>query len=172
MTAANDTVRALRDYLATRLSPDMTESQLDEMAAELAVIAQTQQHPLTLNGHQLLDALNSIAPQRSAPQLATTVCISKEPTGTNGYRVPPKLYCWLATYPKAGSIQLFDNGDQPQRATQDVVYMATKLIECARWVYATPDARKQPHARRLAKVILRLACPLISAHADTAQRTS
>lgn len=160
--------QAMRDYLATRY--EMPNSELDAMATDLAAIAQVKQQPLTLNGHQLLDALNSIAPQRSAPQLATTVCISTEPACTTGYHVPPKLYCWLADYPKAGSIQLFDNGDQPQRPTQDVVYMATKLIECARWVYATPDARKQPHARRLAKVILRLACPLISAHADTAQR--
>ncbi len=165
----SNTPHAMRDYLATRY--EMPDSELDAMAADLAAIAQTHQQPLTLNGHQLLDAINSIAPQRSAPQLATTVCISDQPVCTTGFHVPPKLYCWLADYPKAGSIQLFDNGDQPPRPTQDVVYMATKLIECARWVYATPDARKQPHARRLAKVILRLACPLISAHADTAQRT-
>jgi len=164
----SNTAQAMRDYLATRY--EMPDSELDAIATDLAAIAQAQQQPLTLNGHQLLDALNSIAPQRSAPQLATTVCVSPDPTCTEGYHVPPKLYCWLADYPRAGSIQLFDNGAQPQRPTQDVVYMATKLIECARWVYATPDARKQPHARRLAKVILRLACPLISAHADTAQR--
>lgn len=162
--------QAMRDYLATRY--EMPDIELDAMAADLAAIAQAKQQPLTLNGHQLLDALNSIAPQRSAPQLATTVCISTEPACTPGYHVPPKLYCWLADYPKAGSIQLFDNGDKPPRPTQDVVYMATKLIECARWVYSTPEARKQPDARRLAKVILRLACPLINAHVDTAQRAA
>lgn len=162
--------QAMRSYLATRC--EMLDSELDAMAADLAAIAQAQQQPLTLNGHQLLDALNSIAPQRSAPQLATTVCISSEPACTPGYHVPPKLYCWLADYPKAGSIELFDNGDKPPRPTQDVVYMATKLIECARWVYSTPEARKQPDARRLAKVILRLACPLINAHVDTAQRAA
>lgn len=166
----SSTTQAMHDYLAARY--EMPDSELDAMAADLAAIAQAQQPPLTLNGHQLLDALNSIAPQRSAPQLATRVCISTEQSSTRGYHVPSKLYCWLADYPKAGSIELFDNGDKPPRPTQDVVYMATKLIECARWVYSTPAARKQPDARRLAKVILRLACPLINAHVDTAQRAA
>lgn len=162
----SSTNQAMRAYLAARY--EMPNCELDSMAADLAEIAQAHRQGLTLNGHQMLDALNSIAPERNAQQLASTVCISHEPTCTAGEPVPPKLYCWLANYPKAGCIELFDRNThtaQP-RASRDVIQIATKLIDCARWVYATPSARKQPDARSLAKVILRLTRPIIDAHVD------
>ncbi|WP_418515085.1 hypothetical protein [Delftia sp. PS-11] len=164
-------MKAMRAYLAQRY--EMPDADLDAMAADLAEIAnQHQTQQLTLNGYQLLDALNSIAPQRNAKQLSTTLCISTEPACTPELRRPPKLHCWLADYPKAGSLALHDSGDHQQRVTQDFIEIATKLVECARWVNSTPQARKQPEARRLANVILHLTHPLISAHVDATQRTA
>lgn len=173
---ATASAQAFRDYLAAHPLINLPPNVADEVAADLAEIAQRPQPPLVLNGYQLLDALTGIAPQRSAPQLATKVCIHPEPLSTVAPVTPAKLHCWMADYPALGSIELYDQAMDAEevqaRPSQDVVGIATKLIDAARWVYRTPSARKQPDARALARAILRLACPLIDSHADSKSRSA
>ncbi|OZI30826.1 hypothetical protein CAL29_22885 [Bordetella genomosp. 10] len=66
-------------------------------------------HALTLNGHQLWDALEFLAPDRTDEQLEQAVCIHPGPARTaDGFTEAAGLYCWLADYPEEGSIRLDD----------------------------------------------------------------
>lgn len=121
--------------------------------------------PLILNGHQLLDALNAIAPERTEKQLNDRVCIGMEPTFANIAPGVPDLHCWLADYPESGSILLHQAIPEGGKAPCDVVGIALQLIAAARWVGQHAHARKQPEARALAKAILKLTSPIIEEYA-------
>lgn len=123
--------------------------------------------PTILNGYQLLDALNCIAPKRNAVQMSTKICIHRYPTSDVDNLTPTDVYCWLVDYPAEGSIKLIDKESSDHMIhplPQDFVNMVNRLIEAARWVCTTPSARKQPDALALAKVILHLTCPVIDAY--------
>jgi hypothetical protein len=120
---------------------------------------------LTLNGHQLLDALNAIAPERTEKQLSDRVCLSLSPTGAAPTEGVESIHCWLADYPESGSILLHQAIPEGGKAPCDVVGIALQLIAAARWVGQHAHARKQPEARALAKAILKLTSPIIEEYA-------
>lgn len=126
---------------------------------------------LVINGYQLRDALSLIAPDGTPQQMETTVCIQPGPTRVTSQGVEPAgLFCWLEEYPEEGSVRLDENPRDTRLAVphdERMVNVAHKLIEAARWVYGNPEARAQPDARALAKVVMRLVHPIINAHADT-----
>ena len=80
------------------------------------------------------------------------------------------MFCWLEEFPEEGSFRL-DEFPRHNRLNdphdERVVLAAHKLIEAARWVYGNAEARRQPDARALAKVVLRLMHPFIDEHIDT-----
>lgn len=130
--------------------------------------------PITINGYQLLDALNCIAPMRTTEQMQTKVCIHREPICTIGETTPNMLYCWLSEFPTEGSIQLHQKESKNQaiqQLPQELFNVVSRLIEAARWVCTTPSARKQPDALALAKIILQLTCPIIETHQNALQRS-
>lgn len=120
---------------------------------------------LTLNGHQLLDALNAIAPERTEKQLRDRVCLSLSPTGAVPIEGVESIHCWLADYPESGSILLHQAIPEGGKAPCDVVGIALQLIAAARWVGQHAHARKQPEARSLARAILKLTSPIIEEYA-------
>ncbi|TDS74377.1 hypothetical protein [Comamonas sp. JUb58] len=120
---------------------------------------------LTLNGHQLLDALNAIAPERTEKQLSDRVCLSLTPTGAAPTEGVESIHCWLADYPESGSILLHQAIPDGGKAPCDVVSIALQLIAAARWVGQHAHARNQPEARALAKAILKLTSPIIEEYA-------
>ncbi|ULR90961.1 hypothetical protein [Comamonas sp. B21-038] len=123
--------------------------------------------PLILNGHQLLDALNAIAPERTEKQLNERVCIGLEPTFAYVAPGVPNLHCWLADYPDSGSILLHQAIPEGGKAPCDVVGIALQLIAAARWVGMHAHARRQPEARALARAILKLTRPVIDEYVDS-----
>ncbi len=123
--------------------------------------------PLILNGHQLLDALNAIAPERTEKQLNDRVCIGPDPTIANVAPGVHSLHCWLADYPESGSILLHQAIPEGGKAPCDVVGIALQLIAAARWVGMHAHARRQPEARALARAILKLTRPVIDEYVDS-----
>lgn len=127
---------------------------------------------IVINGHQLRDALSLIAPDGTPEQLAHTLCIQAGPARrTSQGTEPAGLFCWLQEYPEEGSVRLDEHPrESAARLSTDprVLAIAERLVEAARWIYANAEARRQPDARALAKVVLRLAAPIINAHADAA----
>ncbi|MNS85884.1 hypothetical protein D3C72_1197610 [compost metagenome] len=126
---------------------------------------QTSAVSLTFNGHQLLDALNAIAPERTEKQLNDRVCIGTDPRAATASVGFHRLHCWLADYPESGSILLHQAIPEGGKAPCDVAGIALQLIAAARWVGQHTHARKQPEARALAKAILKLTTPIIEEYA-------
>ena len=64
--------------------------------------------PLTLTGHQLLQALEFVSPQRDADQLDSEVSITWREAGvdTEGEAFEAGLCCWLTEYPEEGCMPL------------------------------------------------------------------
>jgi len=64
--------------------------------------------PMVLSGSQLLEALEFVAPDRTADQLEQEVCIALRDEGrdADGAPAPRGTYCWLEEYPGEGSIML------------------------------------------------------------------
>ena len=122
--------------------------------------------PIVFNGYQLLDALNAIAPDRTPQQLQHRVCIGRAPLCTTAPGGTVDLHCWLADYPDGGSIQLATDKQSDGREPCDVVGIAMKLIEAARWVCKTEGQRKPADARTLALAVLKLTRPIIDNHVD------
>lgn len=125
---------------------------------------------ITLNGYQLRDALNLIAPDGTPEQLRMRLCIQPGPARVAADRVEPAgNFCWQEQNPGAGSIRLDEEprADQPEHLHDaQIVAIANKLIEAARWVYSNADARRQPEARALARIVLRTVAPVINTHVD------
>lgn len=126
---------------------------------------------VTLNGHQLRDALSLIAPDGTGEQMNSRLSIQAGPARlTNHGAEPAGMFCWLAEYPGEGSVRL---DEQPREAPptvpspEQVLAIANRLIEAARWIYANAEARRQPDARALARIVLRQTAPIINAHIDT-----
>lgn len=124
--------------------------------------------PLVITGYQLQDALGLIAPDSTAKQLATALCIQPGPARKTLHGIEPAgLFCWLHDFPEEGSVRLDESprsGSTPAAPDTQVVAVVHKLIEAARWVYSNADARRQPEARALAKAVLRLTTPLVDRH--------
>ena len=77
--------------------------------------ASSDEPTLALNGHQLWDALEFLAPDRTPEQLDLTVCIRPGPgREVDGVAEAPGHYCWLADYPEDGSIRLDDTAPVEQ----------------------------------------------------------
>ena len=99
-----------------------------ELAADLRRKWGAQEAPaqplLSINGHQLLAALNFIAPDRTAEQLDTRACIQRGPARTDpddNTVEGPGLFCWYSEYPEEGSIFLDeDRREAPAQAVQAV----------------------------------------------------
>lgn len=128
---------------------------------------------IAINGHQLRDALSLIAPDGTPDQLEHTLCIQAGPARRTSQGIEPAgLFCWLKDYPDEGSVRL-DEHPRECTATRisdpQVLVIAERLIESARWVYANAAARRQPDARALAKITLRLLAPIINAHVDASR---
>lgn len=129
---------------------------------------------LVMNGYQLRDALSLIAPDGTPQQMISSICITPGPARHTSAGVEPEgLFCWLEDYPSEGSVRL----DEMPRDTrlsishdERILVVAQKLVLAARWVYSNADARKQPHARLLARTVLRTFYPIINAHADSVSR--
>jgi len=64
--------------------------------------------PMVLSGSQLLEALEFVAPDRTADQMEQEVCIALRDEGqdADGAPAPRGTYCWLEEYPGEGSIML------------------------------------------------------------------
>lgn len=131
---------------------------------------------VTLNGHQLRDALSLIAPNGTAKQMDTRLSIQAGPARlTNQGAEPAGMFCWLAEYPGEGSVRL---DEQPREATpavpspEQILAIANRLIEAARWIYANAEARRQPDARALARIVLRQMAPIINAHIDSVSQAA
>ena len=151
-----------------------------QAAAALAPPAQVQPYtktagaPLVINGYQLRDALSLIAPQGTARQLATALCVQSGPARETAHGTElAGLFCWLHDFPDEGSVRLDEHprhGQQSLSQHDQMIVAAYKLVDAARWVYRNAEARRQPDARALAKVVLRLMHPIISAHVDAGVR--
>lgn len=131
---------------------------------------------IVTNGYQLRDALSLIAPDGTPNQMESTICIQPGPARqTSQGTEPAGLYCWLELYPEEGSVRLDEKPRDTRLAVphdERMINAAYKLLEAARWVYGNPEARAQPNARALAKIVLRLVYPIINAHADTITKAS
>ena len=125
---------------------------------------------LTINGYQLRDALSAIAPDGTAAQMECSICIQPGASRrTSSGQEPAGLFCWLEEFPEEGSFRLDEfprNSRLADPHDEKVLLAAHKLIEAARWVYGNAEARRQPDARALAKVVMRLMHPFISDHID------
>ena len=64
--------------------------------------------PVVLNGYQLKEALEFLAPDDTDEQLEEEVCIALRDKGQDidGHEAPRGIYCWLDEYPEEGSILL------------------------------------------------------------------
>jgi hypothetical protein len=131
---------------------------------------------VTLNGHQLRDALSLIAPDGTDEQMSTCLSIQAGPARlTNQGAEPAGMFCWLAEYPGEGSVRLDELPREAPQAVLDpaqVLAIANRLIEAARWIYANAEARRQPDARALARIVLRQTAPIINAHIDSVCQTA
>ena len=140
-------------------------------SAFISASSTTLPQSIIINGYQLRDALSLIAPEGTPQQMETTVCIQPGPRRITSQGVEPAgLYCWLEEYPEEGSVRLDENPRDIRLAVphdERIVNVAQKLLAAARWTYGNPEARAQPDARALAKIVLRLIHPILNAHADT-----
>lgn len=126
---------------------------------------------ITINGHQLQDALGLIAPQRTPDQLAHTLCMQSGPARQTRHGVEPAgLFCWLADYPDEGSVRLDEQPRSPVGLSTAPDFRAydilVKVVEAARWIAAHSDINRQPDAYRLVRAVLDLSSPLINSHVD------
>lgn len=140
-------------------------------SAFISASSTTLPQSIIINGYQLRDALGLIAPEGTPQQMETTVCIQPGPRRITSQGVEPAgLFCWLEEYPEEGSVRLDENPRDIRLAVphdERIVNVAQKLLAAARWTYGNPEARAQPDARALAKIVLRLIHPILNAHADT-----
>ncbi len=77
---------------------------------------------LTLNGYQLREALEFVAPDETDEQMQSEVCIQYGPARTHDEGTDEAgMYCWPADYPDEGSICL---DDEPSQQAAPVVAAA------------------------------------------------
>lgn len=101
---------ALRESAGATLATDW---QAAALAVCRAVLEASHPTPIVqLNGYQLRDALEFSAPDGTADQLQTEVCIQYGPARTDDEGSEPAgMFCWYSEYPEEGSIRLSEGPD-------------------------------------------------------------
>lgn len=134
---------AAQEYMAHLIDSAFRASEahvqtMEKLMAAQARIAELEAAPtqpanaepvIRLNGHQLLAALDFIAPDRTDDQLETDACIQYGPARTDdGETEGPGYFCWYSEYPEEGSLFLDEapvaqpaQAEQPKAAQQEPV---------------------------------------------------
>ena len=124
-------------YAEARHTHGSHEYNAETNLARQAVVDALSAPIITLNGYQLLQALDFIAPDRTPEQLETQSCIQfgperkNEDDSTDG----PGYFCWYREYPEDGSILLSMQEDLNTWTAPSTPEMMPPATSRDRWMY-------------------------------------